>query len=60
MIAGLVRVFAGTVLWDDEAIDVLIHETVEGALVGMALLWGYRLTLDALTHGNVSIQKINT
>jgi hypothetical protein len=37
----------------------LVHETAEGALVGMALLWGYRLTLEATTNGRVSIQKID-
>jgi clan AA aspartic protease len=53
-----IRVFAGTVLWDDEAIDVLVHETVEGGL-GMALLRGYLLTIEATTNGRVSIQKID-
>jgi predicted aspartyl protease len=53
-----IRVFAGTVLWDDKVADVLVHETVEGTLVGMALLSGYQLTLEAVTRGRVSIQKI--
>jgi clan AA aspartic protease len=53
-----IRVFAGTVVWDDQAIEVLVHETVEGSLLGMALLWGYRLTLEAKTNGRDSIEKI--
>jgi len=53
-----IRVFAAKVLWDGEMIDVLVLETAEGALVGMALLWGYRLTLEATTRGRVWIEKI--
>lgn len=55
-----IRVFAGKVLWGDAPTDVPVLETAGGALVGMALLWGYRLTLEATPNGRVVIEKIGS
>lgn len=50
--------FRGTVMWDGRARPVLVLAGAGGALVGMALLAGTRLTVDIVEGGTVSIAPL--
>lgn len=49
------REYEGQVIWDGQERDILVLETVGGPLIGMALLYGYRVTLDVVDSGLVTI-----
>jgi predicted aspartyl protease len=49
--------YRGTVQWDDKARDILVVECEGGALVGMSLLYGYDLHIEAVDDGVVTITK---
>jgi clan AA aspartic protease len=51
-------VYAVKILWDGSTCEVLAMETGGDPLVGMALLEGYRLTLDAIDGGRVMIEAL--
>ena len=52
------EVYRATVVWDglDRAIPILAAEG--GALAGMSLLYGSRLTLDVVDGGTVTVEKL--
>ena len=50
--------YAARVVWDGEMRMAVVHEADGEPLLGMALLWGNRLTLDVQPDGNVIIDKI--
>lgn len=50
--------FAATVVWHGKPLRVVAMEAEGGALVGMALLYGSRLTMDVLEGGPVRIEMI--
>ena len=50
--------FAATVLWHGKLLRVTAMEAEGGALVGMALLYGSRLTMDVLEDGPVRIEAV--
>jgi clan AA aspartic protease len=50
--------FRARVQWGGGFRDVLVAESDGGALVGMALLKGHRLTLEALDGGKVTIEPL--
>lgn len=50
--------YAARVLWDGEMRTAVVHEASGEPLLGMALLWGNRLCLDAQPDGDVTIDKI--
>jgi len=52
--------FHATVVWDGHARETLVLELAGTPLVGMGLLDGYRLTLDALPAGHVRIERLPT
>lgn len=52
------RVFRAIVHWHEERLIVPVFEIDAGALVGMALLYGSRLTMDVLENGPVRIEPI--
>jgi predicted aspartyl protease len=54
----LCEVYDGTVLWDGRARPILIEEAETEPLLGMGLLLGYELRLQAVRHGDVVIQAI--
>jgi len=51
-------IYSGTVLWHGEAKRVEINVSTAEALIGMELLRGCRLEIDALEGGLVAIQKL--
>jgi clan AA aspartic protease len=50
--------FRATIVWDGRARETLILEVAGTPLVGMGLLEGHRLTLDALPGGPVTIERL--
>jgi clan AA aspartic protease len=52
-------VFEATVLWDNHAQSIIVLAAEDSALVGMALLSGYRVTLDVEDGGSVSIEALS-
>ena len=52
------QVYLGSVSWHDRANDVLVLESDSVPLLGMTLLWGSRVTLDASTGGEVAIEEL--
>jgi hypothetical protein len=51
-------VFEATVLWDDQDRGVVVLAAEGAALVGMALLSGYRVTLEVQDRGAVRIELL--
>jgi predicted aspartyl protease len=52
-------VYRGLVIWDGELRQIDINESDTAPLVGMSLLYGYRMQLDAIEGGMVTIQALN-
>jgi clan AA aspartic protease len=52
-------VFEASVLWDDLEHDVVVLAAEGVALVGMALLSGYRVTLEVESGGSVRIEALS-
>lgn len=54
-----IDVFEATVLWDSQERHVTVLATRGDALVGMAMLFGYRMTLEAEDGGAVVIEALS-
>jgi clan AA aspartic protease len=52
-------VYRGFIIWDGELRRIDINESDTEPLVGMSLLYGYRMQLDAIEGGMVTIQALN-
>ncbi|MEL6490853.1 MAG: clan AA aspartic protease [Cyanobacteria bacterium J06621_3] len=52
-------VYRGLVLWDGEKRSVDINASESEPLVGMNLLYGYRIQIDATEGGLVSITRLS-
>jgi clan AA aspartic protease len=53
-------VYRGLVIWDGELQRIDINESDTEPLVGMSLLYGYRMQLDAIEGGTVTIQALSS
>ena len=53
-------VYRGLVIWDGELRRIDINESDTEPLVGMGLLYGYRMQLDAIEGGTVTIQALSS
>jgi clan AA aspartic protease len=53
-------VYRGLVIWDGELRRIDINESNTEPLVGMSLLYGYRMQLDAIEGGTVTIQALSS
>jgi clan AA aspartic protease len=53
-------VYRGLVIWDGEFRQIDINESDTTPLVGMSLLYGYRMQLDAIEGGTVTIQALSS
>jgi clan AA aspartic protease len=51
--------FEATILWDHQERSVVVLAAEGGALVGMAMLSGYRVTLEAEDGGSVIIEALS-
>ena len=52
-------IYEATVNWDGEARRIHVDEAETAPLVGMSLLEGYELTLQAKPGGNVTIRAVS-
>lgn len=53
-------VYRGLVIWDGTLRRIDINESDTELLVGMSLLYGYRMQLDAIEGGTVTIQALSS
>jgi clan AA aspartic protease len=53
-----VAVYDGAVVWDGQERVIPVHRTDSDALIGMSLLYGSRLLLDAVGGGPVTITPL--
>jgi clan AA aspartic protease len=53
-------VYRSFILWDGELRRIDINESDTEPLVGMSLLYGYRMQLDAIEGGIVTIQALGS
>lgn len=51
-------VYRGSVIWDGEFRQVDINASEASPLVGMSLLYGYRVQFDTIEGGAVTIQSL--
>jgi clan AA aspartic protease len=54
----LFDLYAATILWDGQSCEIDIAESETDPLIGMALLYGYRLQIDAIKGGIVKIEAL--
>ncbi|NEO76931.1 clan AA aspartic protease [Moorena sp. SIO4G3] len=52
------EVYAATVIWDGEYQSIPVNETETDPLVGMSLLYGYDLRIQAVEGGTVIIEAL--
>ena len=52
------NVHIATVLWDGQERDVFVLAAEGGPLLGMSLLYGFRLTIDVVDGGSVIIEAL--
>jgi clan AA aspartic protease len=52
-------VYAATVIWDGEYRNIPINEAETDPLLGMNLLYGYDLQIQAVEGGRVTIKSLN-
>lgn len=50
--------YAGAILWDGQNRIIPIFEADTEPLLGMAMLWGSRLVIDAWEDGDVAIEAV--
>jgi clan AA aspartic protease len=53
-------VYTGLVIWDGEYRYIDVNAAETDPLVGMSLLYGYRVQLDAIEGGLVTIQALSS
>ena len=51
-------VYEAAVIWDEQLLTIPIDEAETDPLVGMSLMEGYRLTIEAIEGGLVQLEKI--
>lgn len=50
--------YAAGISWQDQHVNVSVYESESEYLLGMHLLWGQRLTMDALEGGSIVVEEI--
>ena len=51
-------VYLGSASWHGRSSDVLVLESESVPLLGMTMLWGSRVTVDAVAGGEVTIEEL--
>jgi clan AA aspartic protease len=54
----LFDLYTATVIWDGQYREIYIAESETEPLLGMALLYGYRLQVDTIEGGTVKIEAL--
>ncbi|MDE0122546.1 MAG: aspartyl protease family protein [bacterium] len=52
------QVYLGSVSWHSRISDVLVLQSDSAPLLGMALIWGSRVTMDAYSDAEVTIEEL--
>jgi clan AA aspartic protease len=52
------NVYSATILWDGQQRRIEVDETRTDRLLGMGLMQGYRLTIDVLEGGAVTLERL--
>jgi clan AA aspartic protease len=55
---ALFDLYTATVIWDGQYREIYIAESETEPLLGMALLYGYRLQVDTIEGGSVKIEAL--
>lgn len=55
----LFDLYAATVIWDGQFREIDVAESETEPLVGMALLYGYRLQIDIISGGKITIEALS-
>ena len=55
---SVMNAYSGRVLWHERQHDVVVIQSEDTAMIGMNLIWGNRVTLEARTDGDVSIEEL--
>ncbi len=50
--------FLAAVSWHGRLVDALVLKSESAPLLGMTLLWGSRVTVDAATDGQVTVEEL--
>jgi predicted aspartyl protease len=53
-------VYSGFVIWDGEFRCIDIHASKASPLIGMSLLYGYRVKFDTIEGGTLTIQSLSS
>ena len=51
-------VYQATIIWDEKLLIIPIDEAESEPLLGMSLMKGYKLTVDAIAGGLVKLEKL--
>jgi clan AA aspartic protease len=51
-------IYAGVVVWDGEPCSILIEAADTDPLVGMSLIYGYELLIQAIDGGTVTLSRL--
>jgi clan AA aspartic protease len=54
----LLDLYTATVIWDGQYREIYIAESETEPLLGMSLLYGYRLQVDTIEGGTVKIEEL--
>ncbi len=52
--------YLAAVSWHGRLVDALVLKSDSAPLLGMTLLWGSRVTVDALADGEVTIEELKS
>lgn len=55
---ALFDLYAATIIWDGQYREIDVAESETEPLIGMALLYGYRLQIDVIESGIVRIEAL--
>ena len=55
---SVMNTYLGRANWHEEPLEVIIVESQGTAMVGMNLLWGSRITIEARENGDILIDKL--
>ena len=53
-------VYTGLVIWDGEYREIDVNAAETDPLIGMSLIYGYRMQLDAVEGGMVTLQALSS
>ena len=56
----LFDLYTATVIWDGQYREIYVAESETEPLLGMSLLYGYRLQVDAIEGGGVKIEALSS